>query len=77
MLEVRFDFKAIMKGEKNKMKVNVIARKVTVEKDKKAKVYINYYLQLDNGSLIAFKPSFNEDYGKLRLIADLQENEKK
>ena len=77
MLEVRFDFKAIMKGEKYKMKVNVIAKKVVVEKDKKEKVFTNYYLQNENGVLIAIKPSFVTDYGKLRLVADLIENEKK
>lgn len=30
---------------------------------------MNFYLELENGYRIQVKPSFKEDFGKLRLIA--------
>lgn len=41
------------------------------------KTYTNFYLELDNGVKVAFKPSFPNDYGKLRGIAVKVENDEK
>lgn len=46
-----------------------------VVKDKKT--YTNFYLELDNGVKVAFKPSFVNDYGKLRGIAERFNDEEK
>lgn len=41
---------------------------------KEGKTFTNFYLELDNGIRVAFKPSFFTDYGKLRGIAEKLED---
>lgn len=38
--------------------------------EKAKKTFLNYYLELDNGNQIPIKPSFKEDYPKLRVLAE-------
>lgn len=53
------------------MDVKLISKVVNSKKD--SKTYVNYYLVTDNGVYIAIKPSFNNDYGKLRMVATREE----
>ena len=55
------------------MLVKIIAKQVETKEGKK---FNNYYLVSENGVYIAFKPSFANDYGKLRVLAEF-ENESK
>lgn len=58
------------KGVKLKIMRVVSLRKTIVNEKKEKKSFTNYYLELDNGELIAFKPCFPKtDYSKLRAVA--------
>ena len=53
------------------MCVRIVVKQVEGKgNDGKKKVFNNYYLVTENGQYIAFKPSFVNDYGKLRIIAE-------
>lgn len=53
--------------------IKLIAKQVTT---KEGKTFNNYYIVSDNGVYIAVKPSFATDYGKLRVLAEF-DNESK
>ena len=54
------------------MNVKVVAKRVEVE----GKTFNNYYLVSENGVYIAIKPSFSNDYGKLRVLAEFESESK-
>lgn len=64
--------KTIMKGDK-KMELVRKTHKFTDKKGKE-KVGTNFYI-VENGNWVSIKPSFPQDYFKLKLISTLKEDE--
>jgi len=55
--------------------LKLIKKQVEIEKvdalgNKETKHYTNFYIQLDNGSYIAVKPAFQNDYKVLYIVAE-------
>lgn len=57
-----------MKGE-----LNMNCKVIRIKKVIKDKTFHNYYLVFENRKRIPIKPSFNADYGKLSVVAELVE----
>ena len=56
------------------MNCKVILIEKVGKKDGKDTKYSNYYVELENGKLIAFRPSFPNDYAVLRAVAEKKES---
>lgn len=58
----------------NILELNLVSKKVTVEKDGETKTYTNFFLETVDGQYVAIKPAFKQDYKVLVVLASATKN---
>lgn len=54
--------------------IKVIKKETYKGKDGNIYNYKNYYIRLDNGKMIAIKPTFKDDYKTLEILSETINN---
>jgi len=55
---------------KKSTEITLVRKSVEVVKDGQTRHYTNYYLRLTNGSYVAIKPAFENDYKTLYVLSE-------